>query len=208
MVRLYEIINEVQDNSEQQFLQLFKSHDSWVRDKNYTFENGVIDTMIPCWPSYNDIKMSKLPCKFGFVAERFHCNSMGLETLEGCPKIIEKDGQPGDFDCENNNLTNLDFLPEEIGWLKCYNNKLENLYALKPQKVDNIIISYNEKLPVLKLLLIKEKAMFNRESITINAEIILKIINEHRNKYEDINERIYMCREELKERGYRRNAKW
>lgn len=49
------------------------------------------------------IETSKLPIKFKEVKGDFDCSSIGLETLEGCPEIVD-----GDFDCSFNSLKSLE----------------------------------------------------------------------------------------------------
>lgn len=50
----------------------------------------------------------------------FDCSRKGLESLEGCPKVIN-----GRFNCNRNHLTSLKFGPDRVGgYFSCGNNQI------------------------------------------------------------------------------------
>ena len=53
--------------------------------------------------------MSELPIEFGTVTNIFDCGENTLTTLKGSPKICM-----GDFYCDSNLLTSLDYLPNTV----------------------------------------------------------------------------------------------
>lgn len=64
-----------------------------------------------------------LPCKFEHVIGNVWMSGSGLETLEGCPRIVSKT-----INISNNRLTSLEGGPRFVGlnyW--CQHNKLETL---------------------------------------------------------------------------------
>lgn len=69
------------------------------------------------------MKIKNLPIKFNNIDGSFFCNDCGLETLEGCPKIVK-----GRFNCDFNKLTTLKGGPEEAQEIySCSYNRLKNL---------------------------------------------------------------------------------
>jgi hypothetical protein len=93
------------------------------RIKNYTINDGIVDVDGNVNLPTNE-NFIKLPLRFGSVSGRFHCDHMGLITLEGCPKIVG-----GDFSCAFNDLTDLKHSPEEVGksFVCGYNDEIYNL---------------------------------------------------------------------------------
>ena len=91
----------------------------------------------------NKIEESFLPVKFEKINGYFDISNNNLESLEGCPKEVEKDfdcsnnslrslfGAPhsiGDFDCSNNFITNLSYAPKKIkGFFNCSDNNLTSI---------------------------------------------------------------------------------
>jgi len=71
----------------------------------------------------NFVKNGKLIIQFSTVTGHFFCCGLGLTTLEGCPKIVDKS-----FYCNDNKLTSLEGGPREVGGdFCCYGNKLTSL---------------------------------------------------------------------------------
>lgn len=69
----------------------------------------------------------------------FRCNGLGLTTLEGGPEYVGTY-----FNCENNNLTSLEFSPVVDGNFNCSNNKIINLEYVKEGKVKNFYCKDNQ----------------------------------------------------------------
>ena len=91
--------------------------------RNYTInEDGSIDVDGNAHLSFKK-DLTKLPLKFRNVTGDFYCGHMGLETLEGCPKLVGRG-----FSCYNNELTSLEGGPESIGGdFDCHENRLSSL---------------------------------------------------------------------------------
>ena len=111
-LKLYENFN----NSE-----LIKSLENFDIE-NYTINSdGTID--IDGDVDLSNIKLTKLPFKFGKVTGYFTCSNNQLISLEGCPREVD-----GYFSCANNNLVNLIGGPIEVGGsYYCQGNHLESL---------------------------------------------------------------------------------
>ena len=108
--------------------------DEWCKKhgiKDYTINNkGEIDSNIGINISHNDIKELPSFIRFGTVKEYFYCNSCGLTSLKGCPRVVE-----GDFSCSDNNLKTLEGAPEKVeGDFSCFGNSLTSLEGA-PEKV-------------------------------------------------------------------------
>ena len=68
-------------------------------------------------------KLKSINVKFNEVTGYFDCSFNELETLEGCPEIVE-----GGFYCYNNRLKTLKGSPKKIdGSFYCHYNELESL---------------------------------------------------------------------------------
>ena len=68
--------------------------------------------------SYEDLKILPEYIKFNRVNGHFHIDHNRLESLKGCPRIID-----GDFLCDNNQLASLEYCPEFVGRdFSCYDN--------------------------------------------------------------------------------------
>jgi hypothetical protein len=69
----------------------------------------------------------------------FDCGRIGLESLEGAPKIVD-----GGFNASNNELTNLKYLPTVHGSLKIGFNKLTSLKGCQEKYEGNFIVVGNK----------------------------------------------------------------
>jgi hypothetical protein len=69
----------------------------------------------------------KLPIKFKIAHYDFIVSGMGLKSLEGCPLVVQ-----GDFHCEDNQLTSLQYAPKETQNFDCSNNQLVSLKYCPP----------------------------------------------------------------------------
>lgn len=93
--------------------------------------------------AYSDYQLPDY-INFNICEGHFTIQRLGLTTLRGCPKIVY-----GNFNCNDNNLTTLDFFPECVGkywmdgtpmlqysdscngaWIHCSNNNLESLKGI------------------------------------------------------------------------------
>ena len=124
-------------------------------DGTYTInENGLIDVN-------GDVRLikqvDKLPFKFGKVSGNFNCDNNKLTNLEGCPSYVG-----GDFHCSDNQLTSLKGCPNHIvGDFHCLDNKLTSLKGC-PKEIkgnfscDETLHDTNE---YLRYLIIKKLTM-------------------------------------------------
>lgn len=58
----------------------------------------------------SDLKLTKIPVKFGRVKGNFYCENNQLITLENSPKEVG-----GYFNCDNNKLISLESAPKKVG---------------------------------------------------------------------------------------------
>ena len=144
----------------------------------------------------------KLPVVFNKITGFFRCHDKNLSSLENSPRIITKDfycnsnqlttliGGPdqilGSFVCYKNKLETLEGFPKLIlGNISIYNNQLTSLVGL-PQTFNNdIILSYNNTLPLLRLLIAK-RIEFLYTTIDINGDEVLKNDLQYIYKIEDV----------------------
>ena len=92
-----------------------------------------------------DLKLKKLPIKFGKVSGNFYCSNNQLSSLEGCPKEVGIS-----FICSNNQLTSLEGSPEKVGLdFHCSNNQLISLEGC-PKKVNGNFDCSNNNLTTLE----------------------------------------------------------
>ena len=71
----------------------------------------------------DNIKLTRLPLRFGRVSGNFWCHNNQLTTLEGAPQWVG-----GDFDCTWNELTILKWAPQKVGGdFMCSRNYLTTL---------------------------------------------------------------------------------
>jgi len=107
----------------------------------------------------------KLPVNFEKVSGYFDISNNNLDSLEGCPKEIEKDfncsynniaslfGSPnsvGDFNCSNNRLKSLSYTPKEVeGYFDCSNNEITSI-AGSPRTIKGYFKCSHNKLHSLK----------------------------------------------------------
>ena len=87
--------------------------------------NGLIDVEGSVYLPITE-KMKKIPFDFGTVNGSFHCNNLGLTTLEGAPNKVGES-----FICHSNNLTSFNGCPKKIGdLLDISNNNLSDVSDL------------------------------------------------------------------------------
>ena len=109
-------------------------------------DNGEVDTTGDT--SFRSLEITRLPVQFGKVDGKFDCSQTSLKTLEGCPRIVNSY-----FECEFTNITSFQGAPREInGNLYCRNNQFVSLQGMPDKIKGEIWIDYNQKLPLLRLL--------------------------------------------------------
>lgn len=96
----------------------------WLNDNlitNYTIHDDLtVDIYENVWFKR---KMKKLPFQFGIVEGDFFATDMGLESLEGAPRIVT-----GLFRCSSNPITSLKYGPVEVGGdFICSHTKITDL---------------------------------------------------------------------------------
>jgi len=142
------------------------------------------------------VKQTTIPIKFGSVSA-FYCTSMGLTSLINSPDTCRS------FHCNNNLLTSLEFCPKTVtGEFNCRNNPITTLQFL-PNFADYFVISWNENLPLLKLL----HANMNSFRVYDGSEThpITKILREYQGKT-PMRPTIIQCQKALIDAGYAGNA--
>ncbi len=79
--------------------------------------------------------LTKLPLNFGHITGDFDCQDNKLTNLEGCPLSVG-----GQFDCTHNQITSLEGCPREVGIaFYCFNNQITSL-RFAPEEVDGIVL--------------------------------------------------------------------
>jgi hypothetical protein len=163
-------------------------------------------------------KVEQLPVKFLTVTEYFTCSNNNLKSLQGSPENVgthffcernqleSLEGAPktvgANFWCHNNNLVSLQGAPSEVGGsFSCYNNpQLESLEGL-PSSMQQLVLSYSPKLPLLRTLQAQNILFFPSTA----PEKLLEIMN----KYAGQGKRaMFDCQKELEDAGYSENARW
>lgn len=144
-MRFNEIVIDRNADANAKFLKQFKMSNNAkfsINNDGYVSASGTIALNVIC---------SKLPIKFKHMMGNFVCRGSQLETLEGCPELVV-----GNFRCDNNLLTTLVGGPKFVkGDYTCIDNSLQSLDGL-PEEIDGqIILDYEENLPLIGLLLIK-----------------------------------------------------
>lgn len=125
---------------------------------NYDFS---IDVQQDVHLAYERCQFDKLPIRFNYVDGDFCIYGLGLTTLDGCPKTIT-----GYFDCSDNELTSLEFGPEDVPIYHCYDNKLTNLDFLPNQHMDELhcyknLITEINKCPDVENFVYYDNPIFN-----------------------------------------------
>jgi len=88
----------------------------------------------------SNMKLIKLPIKFGKVGGHFYCYSNQLISLEGAPSKVG-----GNFDCSGNKLTSLKGAPKEVGGhFYCEFNQLISLEGAPSKVGGNFYCRYNK----------------------------------------------------------------
>lgn len=112
--------------------------------KNYSISENLQIKVYGSVNLKNKLAEKKLPVTFESVNGYFDISENHLESLEGCPEIVQKD-----FNCSNNNLLTLFGAPISVGDFDCSRNRLKSL-SYSPKKVngyfncsDNYITSIN-----------------------------------------------------------------
>ena len=128
----------------------FKLFESQIEDlcaqyniKNYSInEDGSID--VDGSVDLSNLKLSKIPIKFGRVSDHFYCYSNQLANLEGAPSYVG-----GDFYCGFNNLSSLGAPNHVGGGFYCQYNQLASLEGA-PSYVGGDFFCYNNQLASLE----------------------------------------------------------
>ena len=185
--------------SDEQLIQEFFKFDNFKISPNGVVVYGPSQMKkMPVGDEFNNA----LPVKFARAIGDFTINSMDLTSLEGCPKVIEG----GEFSCAYNKLTSLEGGPIAVGGdYLCHYNPLISLSGLPSMITNRIVLSYNENLPLLKLLFIKElKGIQLTGYRSITGSIISKILNKYLGTGKP---GALACAAELTKAGFKGNAR-
>jgi hypothetical protein len=98
--------------------------EDWLENNtitNYTIHDDLtVDVYEDVWITK---RRKKLPFQFGIVEGNFFSSNMGLESLEGAPRIVT-----GLFRCSSNPITSLKYSPVEVGGdFICNHTKITDL---------------------------------------------------------------------------------
>jgi hypothetical protein len=148
----------------------------------------------------NNLGKGKISIPFGVVSGEFNCAAMRLISLENSPTFVG-----GHFCCNGNALKSLEYAPTQVeGDFKCYNVDLTSLKGIEFDSIikGDIVMDYNENLPLLRLCIGKGNVVTRRN------EIPGVIITQHIKQYPNIKERIIKCQYDLIKSGFKNNAKW
>lgn len=110
-----------------------KDIEKWLNKydiKDYSISENNLVTVFGNVNLKNKLKENILPIRFEQINGYFDISNNKLESLEGCPKTVQKD-----FDCSNNKLTSLFGGPVSVGDFNCSNNNLKDLSYL-PKNID------------------------------------------------------------------------
>ncbi|WP_072681850.1 hypothetical protein [Arcobacter sp. LA11] len=128
-------------------MQNIKDIEEWLTYhdiKNYSISENLQIKVYGSVNLKNKLAEKKLPIVFESINGYFDISENNLESLEGCPNIVQKD-----FNCSNNNLASLFGAPHTVGDFDCSRNRLKDL-SYSPKKVegyfncsDNYITSIN-----------------------------------------------------------------
>jgi hypothetical protein len=115
-----------------------------VVDGTYTIQSdGTVD--VNGNVNMYNMKLTKLPFKFGKVTGDFYCSGNRLTSLKGAPQLVG-----GDFSCYRNQLTSLEGAPQSVGGgFYCFFNQLTSLEGA-PQSVGGNFECYNNQLSSLE----------------------------------------------------------
>ena len=149
-------------------MQTIKDVEKWLEKhdiKSYSISgnlhvnvNGNVDLK-------NKIDEDFLPVKFEKINGYFDISNNNLQSLEGCPKEVQKDFDcshnnlislfdapisVGDFDCSNNSISSLSYSPKEIeGFFNCSDNNLTSIEG-SPRTIKGYFKCSNNSLTSLK----------------------------------------------------------
>lgn len=122
----------------------FLIHGDWhVNDQGQVDVPGLVQMQTP---------MPELPVKFGTVKD-FSCNGMMLGSLTGAPHTVQ-----ANFTCRKNNLENLEGAPHHVEFtFMCDDNPLKSLKGLPKHVGSEVILTWNDQLPLMQLFFLKPK---------------------------------------------------
>jgi len=123
----------------------------------------------------------------------FGCGYVGLTSLEGCPKHVERD-----FTCASNKLESLVGGPEFVGGkYDCTYNPLTTLDGIANTIEGILLLSWSENLPMLKIL----KYNFRISGNFAVQNLMKKYIDQR-----PLRQAIIQCQKELIDAGFVGNA--
>ena len=164
-----------------------------------------------------------LPLQFNEVKGDFTVQSSGLDSLQGCPRVVL-----GDFNCAENPITDLQGAPQFVGgrflcietnitnlvggpvevhgeYVCRYNPHVTSLEGLPRLVKKSLDIPYSRDLPMLRTLLVQETTEISlwgsRERY---PDIVKDILNKYKSKGWGA---MVPCARELIRAGFRGNAK-
>jgi hypothetical protein len=141
-----------------------------------------------------------LPVKFDHVSHSFYAVNLRLTSLVGSPSHVG-----GAFVVNNNDLSSLQGAPDHVGsyMVISKNLKLKNLEHL-PTHIQGILhMDYKYDMPLLRTLVAQGGVDFGKWA----PEPVIQILNDERWVGKG-KSHILQCANELKQAGFKENARW
>jgi hypothetical protein len=121
----------------------FLIHEWHMNDQGQVDVPGLVQMQTP---------MAQLPVKFGTVKD-FDCDDMMLRSLTGAPHTVQ-----ANFTCRKNQLQSLEGAPHHVEFtLMCDGNPLKSLKGLPKHVGSEVILTWNDQLPLMQLFFLKPK---------------------------------------------------
>ncbi len=155
------------------------------------------------YASRESMPNGRLPFSFGRCNASLLLDSCGLETLEGCPEIVN-----GRFTANYNPLHDLKGAPRIVGERIAVRqaNPLKSLEGFPDQVGKHVSLNYHPQLPLLRTLNCRAGVLLFGSVSELAA---LKEVEDIINKYAGQGrEGAFDCRRELRAAGFEGNARW
>jgi hypothetical protein len=145
-----------------------------------------------------------LPVAFGHISGNFKTTFNGLTTYKGFPIKID-----GICDCRHNDLHSMDQAPQVIGGdFLISHNHIHNMSGFPQEIGGQVEMDYDPKLPLLQTLRANQGVKFAMDNISPSDPAVKKV-QSILNKYAGTGKsHILLCANELKQAGFKDNARW
>jgi hypothetical protein len=151
--------------------------DKWLLQHKHTINpDGSVD--IDGDVDLSEMKLKKLPFKFGRVTGNFDCSNNQLTSLQGAPSSVGKD-----FYCYYNQIISLQDGPQKVrGYYNCSHNQLTSLQGA-PSEVGGVFYcNYNQLTSLQGAPSKVGKSFFCHSNPKLKQAEINKLINFYKNQ--------------------------